>query len=166
MKPGMFLDIFFVFVRMKDMIQSMHYLKGPWKRKSLVEVGIQNQCFRCKRLDEKCLSQLLLKINAKVILPLMIESIYFSFFLFCLSWHILVHYSLAVWIIIYLLKLQEQSLWYQRFLRWFLDWMSHIVHSLTCPPLLQLVLFSFFFITSSDAITGQEKKKGETVRMN
>lgn len=65
----MFLDIFFVFLRMKDMIQSMHYLKGPWKRKSLVEVGVQNQCFTSKRLDEKCLNQLLLKINAKVILP-------------------------------------------------------------------------------------------------
>ncbi|XP_057787133.1 protein argonaute 4A-like [Salvia miltiorrhiza] len=41
-------------------------LYGPWKRKTLIEFGIQNQCLSTSKIDELYLINLLLKINIKL----------------------------------------------------------------------------------------------------
>lgn len=40
---------------------------GPWKKKALIDLGIFNQCLAPQRVNEQYLTNLLLKINAKVI---------------------------------------------------------------------------------------------------
>jgi hypothetical protein len=42
------------------------HLQGPWKRKNLVEYGIVTQCMAPTRVNDQYLTNLLLKINAKV----------------------------------------------------------------------------------------------------
>ncbi|XP_021749109.1 protein argonaute 4-like isoform X2 [Chenopodium quinoa] len=39
---------------------------GPWKRKTLIELGISNQCISSSKLDMQYFTSLLLKINAKL----------------------------------------------------------------------------------------------------
>ncbi|KAG6402000.1 hypothetical protein SASPL_138868 [Salvia splendens] len=41
-------------------------LYGPWKRKTLIEFGIQNQCLSTNKIDELYLINVLLKINMKL----------------------------------------------------------------------------------------------------
>ncbi|KAK4489003.1 hypothetical protein RD792_004794 [Penstemon davidsonii] len=41
-------------------------LYGPWKRKTIIEFGIRNQCLSSSKIDELYLMNVLLKINAKL----------------------------------------------------------------------------------------------------
>lgn len=41
-------------------------LEGPWKRKNLADYGIVTQCLAPGRVNDQYLTNLLLKINAKV----------------------------------------------------------------------------------------------------
>jgi len=40
--------------------------EGPWKKKNLAEVGIVTQCIAPTRVNDQYLTNVLLKINAKV----------------------------------------------------------------------------------------------------
>lgn len=40
--------------------------KGPWKKKNLAEFGIVTQCIAPTRVNDQYLTNVLLKINAKV----------------------------------------------------------------------------------------------------
>uniref|UniRef100_A0A2P2LXH8 Argonaute 4 family protein n=1 Tax=Rhizophora mucronata TaxID=61149 RepID=A0A2P2LXH8_RHIMU len=42
------------------------YLQGPWKRKNLAEFGIVTQCIAPQRVNDQYLTNVLLKINAKL----------------------------------------------------------------------------------------------------
>lgn len=44
----------------------MLHLQGPWKRKNLAEYGIVTQCMAPQRVNDQYLTNVLLKINAKV----------------------------------------------------------------------------------------------------
>lgn len=45
-------------------------VEGPWKRKTLIEFGILNQCLSSNKIDELYLINVLLKINVKVVDPI------------------------------------------------------------------------------------------------
>ena len=60
------------------------YLKceGPWKKKNLAEFGIVTQCIAPTRVNDQYLTNVLLKINAKVFLLLL--------------WFLLLYYRLGI----------------------------------------------------------------------
>lgn len=41
-------------------------IQGPWKKKNLADFGIINQCMCPMRVNDQYLTNLMLKINAKV----------------------------------------------------------------------------------------------------
>lgn len=48
------------------LIKSIHHIEGPWKRRNLVLCGIVTQCIAPTRLNDQYITNVLLKINAKV----------------------------------------------------------------------------------------------------
>lgn len=61
--------------------------EGPWKRKTLIEFGIQNQCLSTTKIDELYLINVLLKINMKVfnLVLFLVLSMLFLLILTCFS---------------------------------------------------------------------------------
>lgn len=53
---------------MTDIIELIE-LEGPWKRKNLAEFGIVTQCIAPTRVNDQYITNVLLKINAKVRVP-------------------------------------------------------------------------------------------------
>lgn len=51
---------------MMFLIKSTHHIEGPWKRRNLVLFGIVTQCIAPTRLNDQYITNVLLKINAKV----------------------------------------------------------------------------------------------------
>lgn len=51
---------------MMFLIKSTHHIEGPWKRRNLVLCGIVTQCIAPTRLNDQYITNVLLKINAKV----------------------------------------------------------------------------------------------------
>jgi len=133
-------------------------LPGPWKRRCLVEYGVVTQCLAPKKLDDQYLTNVLLKINAKVCGAF--PFIKTSFIIFCVFVNcqfeciLLLSYfssiSLVGWIHFWKLKETKPFL----LCRWFrplsLVWMFHMVHhGRMYHPLLRYVMdFCALFLFS------------------
>ena len=64
---------------------------GPWKRKCLSEFGIVTQCIAPTRVNDQYLTNVLLKINAKV--DLLVLSILFGL-VFLIALKLLIHFGM------------------------------------------------------------------------
>lgn len=52
-------------------------MKGPWKKKSLSDLGVVTQCISPDKIDDEYLTNVILKINSKVIQKLKVSSNHF-----------------------------------------------------------------------------------------
>jgi hypothetical protein len=53
-------------ILMMFLIIVTHQIEGPWKKKNLVDLGIVTQCIAPTRVNDQYITNVLLKINAKV----------------------------------------------------------------------------------------------------